>query len=441
MLLDYGFASLFHPVKMAESAVWTDGWIDEDLACMTHDVAASAVVQGNGKTRVVVWDVDVEAGTIVNANPIVVNHDTSGDLAPQPRNTGDGRTTISSKTTEPDPDPFARDYTGIGESKPVDLPEQDEATLIIEPFASTARIEYLGLGNLAVIEETDLGIYLRLYGVNTEHSPFLHDMEYLGEGTQARLTRIQAPSGTFVVTAHLRPSGTTEIRTFKVSQSYETPGAFFLSLALDTKIVIAGPQFELAHFGGSATTRFVLAAEMLPQGRSIRTFAVDSGTGEIDALDFWSFNAASTQVSVTRVPGFGSRDIFAVGFVSGSGKPSVEVLEMDPQGVIASLGKASSNQEMPSDAALRIAEYRNRGVMLAYQDGASQRLEVWALDASATGDSITPEMLTREPLGQEGLHGFCRVPDNQAEGDFLLTQGAPFIEGLRVQAWRSAPRD
>jgi len=408
-------------------------------------VAASAVVDGGGQTRVVVWDVDVDAGTIEDANPIVVDHDTPVGLAPRSSDPdgrdGSGSTLTSKKTSDPDPGRIVDDYKAYDEPKPPTNPDQDEATPVIDPIASTARIESLGLGNLAVIEETDQGIYLKLYGVNTDHEPFLHDWEFIGAGSEARVTHVDAPSGTFVVTAHKRPSGLAELNSFKVTQSATTPGAFLLSNAFDTKVVLAGSEFELAHFGGGAPTRFVLAAQMEPKGRSVRTFSVSSVAGAIDDLDYWSLSSASTQVSVTRIPGFGSRDIFALGFANANGNPSIEVFEMDPQGLVSSLGKAASNEVIAPGSALRIAEYRDGGAVLAYQDGASQRLEVWALDASVDDDSITPEKLTVESAGQDGLHGFCRVPGDAAEGDFLLTRGAFFTEGLRVQAWRSAPRN
>lgn len=466
-LLDYGFASLFHPTLEAASAPWTGGFVTEDLACLTSSVAASAVTGGSGPADVLVWSVDVDGGSIEHANPIVVNVDPVGGITgTRPRSDDDDAVAFlaaTQLTTDAGDDPeiatfvapvvpgsddprktddyAARDGGDEGKGGAPFLPDLDEKLDGAgEAHASAARAVGVGGGRIAVIEETDQGVILRLHGIDGDLDPFPMSWAWVGEGTQARLVRIDLPSGTYVVTGHRRPDGANELRAYPLEPVAGAPGWLSIGNVIDTRTFPATQGFELADLGG-ASGRFVAAYQQIGGGRGVRSFDLDPIGGDLAQLDAWSFGATSTQVTATRVAGYPGRTILALGFLNGNGEPALEVLEVDGSGDLTSRGKAASDRELDPTERVRIAAHREGGVLLAYQDGLSQYLEVWALDAdNGGGSAITPDRLTTEFAGQQGLHGLCRVPGNAAEGDFLLSHGAPGADPLRVQAWRSAPR-
>lgn len=458
-LLDYGFASLFHPALQAESDAWTGGWQSEDLACMTPTRAASVVVDGSGESEVLVWGLDLAGGTIEHRNPVVPAFEPVGGLVNEGRQGPDdgaqllvASTSYTTGLAEPEPvfatlvapkEPededvkvFASRSGGDGRSGP-DFPTE-EGTPTLTPVVIDARIHEAGTGRLAVVEESDQGVRLFLYGVTPQDDPFLMDWDFVGQGTQPRVTHVEAPSGHFVVTVHRRPDGQSELNAFRLVPDYASPGIFQLSNPTDTRVFSEVASLEIARVEGAA--RFVVASRGLSGGREVRAYGIDSVTGEIDVLDGWSFAGASSRVRVTRVPGFGTASVFALGFVNGNGEPSLEVFRLASDGVISSLGKAASDETVAAGESLRIAPYREDGVLLAYTDGLSRRLEVWALDADEAVTDVDPEMLTREDWGGQGLHGMCRVPGDAAEGDFLLSKGTAGATGLQVEAWRSAAR-
>jgi len=112
-------------------------------------------------------------------------------------------------------------------------------------------------------------------------------------------------------------------------------------------------------------------------------------------------------------------------------------------------GRTESGEgDLENDASIRIAAYRQGGAFIAVQDSTPwQRMEAWSFDpptwsenSSIDTTTLRPNKVASEIIAQKGIHAICRIPDNQAEGDFLLSQGDPEKEGITLQAWRSAPR-
>lgn len=455
-LLDYGFAALFHPVQQAQSAPWTGGWLSEDLACVSPHRAASAVVDGSGQTQVLVWEVDVAGGSVVHGNSADPGFEPVGGISGGSGQEGGdeplvfvGSDTYTTAASSPETDTFAapekpeeparrmltaRDGGGRGDSSHTD----EKAAPTIPAVASQARIASVGLGRLAVVEESSQGVRIFLYGIDDD-TPFLMDQDFVGEGSEPRVAHVELPSGAFAVVVHRRPGGASQVTAYRVEWPAPGSGLHTLSNPTDVGTFPEVASHEIAALGGPSG-RFVVASETLSGGRAVRSFKLDNITGILAAEDTWSFGSTSTRVVVTRVPGFDTSQVFALGFVNFDGAPSLEVLRADASGTIASLGKAASDETIAAGEALRIAPYREEGVLLAYEDAGSRRLEVWALDASSPAVAITPAMLTREDAGAAGLSGLCRLPASAAEGDFLLSQGVPAATALRIEAWRSAPR-
>jgi hypothetical protein len=169
-------------------------------------------------------------------------------------------------------------------------------------------------------------------------------------------------------------------------------------------------------------------------------------TGSITVKDSLSFASAGTRYALANVSRFGtSRDVYALAFRDGAGRLAIESYDYAPDGSIARRGQTfdAQNGALGVSAPIRISSYREGGVMVATQsnpDLALQRLDVYALDASGTSSTITPNRVTSQNFVENGLHGMCRVPTNAAEGDFLLATGKVSVEGIRLRAFRSGPR-
>ncbi|HSJ98468.1 MAG TPA: hypothetical protein VLC53_15440, partial [Myxococcota bacterium] len=92
---------------------------------------------------------------------------------------------------------------------------------------------------------------------------------------------------------------------------------------------------------------------------------------------------------------------------------------------------------------LEIETYRSRGVLIAVKaDGATHetRLGALAIDRDAAGLD-TPALLIERDTDVSGeIAGLCRIPGDAAEGDFLLAEEGFFDAAIRLEAWRSAPR-
>ncbi len=104
----------------------------------------------------------------------------------------------------------------------------------------------------------------------------------------------------------------------------------------------------------------------------------------------------------------------------------------------------TDGSQLGPTAKLAISPYREGGVMIALQQNeafAAQRADVWALDASSTSTAIQANRITSELITEDGLHGMCRVQDDKAEGDFLISTGKTAVEGIRIRALRSGPRN
>lgn len=110
-------------------------------------------------------------------------------------------------TTPPPPDvPGSLVFPGRGE--PPSTPGFFGS--IADPsLATKARIAYAGTGNLAVVAETNNGIYLHSYGITQSKTVVLRDTEFVGEGTDARVLGLHA---TLIIIAHRTETGMARVR-------------------------------------------------------------------------------------------------------------------------------------------------------------------------------------------------------------------------------------
>ena len=178
---------------------------------------------------------------------------------------------------------------------------------------------------------------------------------------------------------------------------------------------------------------------------TLRNYTIHNNTGEITTRDSITSGTGSA-VAISRLRGFESRDIYALVYRDNSARLVVQSYEIDGNWQLAQMASTTDNNAANTLAAsvkIKIAAFDKQGVMVALQADATiaeQRLEVWAFDTGLTSDVIQPARISTETIMQDGLHALSRIPGDDAEGDFLLVPGAYALDGIKVQAWRSAPR-
>jgi hypothetical protein len=358
------------------------------------------VVRPNGTMQILLWGLDIGDGSIEHLNPLASLVITT--------NTPNGSGGIT--------------YGGA------------------KPIITDARIEYAGSGNLVVVAETNLGVYLYSYGITTENQIVLRDVEFVGPGSDAR---VQVLHSSLVVTAHRDGTGKATLKTWRLDVA---TGKLANPLATYVGPAVAADEIELSGRPGlTSHLHLVLGFRAVGGSRNVRSFDVVRETGSITMKDSVNLAGAGSRYALANVSGFGtSRDVYALAFRDAMGRLAVETYDYAPDGSIARRGQTfdAQNAPMAVSAPIRISSYREGGVMIATQsnpDVAQQRLDVYALDASGAS-TITPNRVTSQTVAENGLSGMCRVSTNAAEGEFLLATGKAGVEGIRLRAFRSGPR-
>jgi hypothetical protein len=207
---------------------------------------------------------------------------------------------------------------------------------------------------------------------------------------------------------------------------------------------IQAGNLALSGRAGLSISYDVLTAGRSPNdARRLNSFNVHRISGAIEKRSATDFGGPSFNLALSFVPqnDDATRDLHALAFENGNGMLAMTALEVDKtDGAIVWRGGTTSLVALAPGTRIAAAAYRVGGVMLAFNPavGSSQALQVWALDRSATGSSITPNWITYEPLTDGGPLGVCRVPNAAAEGDFLLANNTG---GITLRAWRSGPRN
>ena len=313
------------------------------------------------------------------------------------------------------------------------------------PFvASSVRTSFNGTGYLIVIAETDQGILLNSYGITEDDSAYLAHSKFIGSGSLARVIALDSNR---IVTAHKTNSNLLEINTY-----YLNATSGFFSTPLDTiQSSSIGNELEIsANTGVNIVFRMMVSSVNSVNEHTARSFYVNGPTGDISETGSISTTNKASKISMARIEGFSERHIYGIAYRNSKDKLRVEAYEILLDGTLKYLGGRTESGEgdLENDASIRIAAYRQGGAFIAVQDSTPwQRMEAWSFDpptwsenSSIDTTTLRPNKVASEIIAQKGIHAICRIPDNQAEGDFLLSQGDPEKEGITLQAWRSAPR-
>ena len=481
-LLNYGFAELFHPKMAAESNEWAGGWLENDVTAVTADLAASVVVQANGTLRILLWDVDLDDEGITHLNPYSVPKAASGFAVPtndpaagtkQPISytiersaTGELTTRDSGPSITQQVSYATQDYTAqvagdtkssvykVVSSEPPPPTRPGDITIYDPPtvgphnqsvffeidndiLVENARIISAEFGNLVVIADTSDGVFLYLYGITIQRTVFLRDTQFVGTGSEGRVHKFKS---SLIITGHRQNNGFSLLQTWNIDPELGT-----LSSALDSYSGPAVSELELTGLDGSEVHLDLVVASISSGTPTLRNYTIHNNTGEITTRDSITSGTGSA-VAISRLRGFESRDIYALVYRDNSARLVVQSYEIDGNWQLAQMASTTDNNAANTLAAsvkIKIAALDKQGVMVALQADATiaeQRLEVWAFDTGLTSDVIQPARISTETIMQDGLHALSRIPGDDAEGDFLLVPGAYALDGIKVQAWRSAPR-
>jgi len=176
---------------------------------------------------------------------------------------------------------------------------------------------------------------------------------------------------------------------------------------------------------------------------------VDTGFGLISQTDSIGLkkDGDASPIEIARVRGFdGIEQVYAVGYVNGGGLrlaalsfDNVGDLEVDDGSPLANL-----DFEVGPFGQIEIASYDQRGVFVVTKDHAEvpiAKMSVWALDGEPEDDSLDVDLVVSETfMGDHGVPAMCRVPDDEAEGDFLMARIDELDLEHHLTAYRSAAR-
>jgi hypothetical protein len=203
----------------------------------------------------------------------------------------------------------------------------------------------------------------------------------------------------------------------------------------------------MAGKAGLFLAQRVVVAQQIPSGPNQGRWELRNWT--LNALDgSFAFGGSTLQgsgslFSVTRVPGYGMRQMFATA-LRGSGTQVLRVVvhAVRGDGSFVELANIETSYPLGSDGQVRIGSYDAQGVLVATkerQGSVMTTLAVWSADLDDTQD-VDLNFVVDETTTSESLLGLCRVPDDRAEGDFLIAQRDLFTGELRLGAWRSGRR-
>jgi len=179
-----------------------------------------------------------------------------------------------------------------------------------------------------------------------------------------------------------------------------------------------------------------------PQGGLLTSLAVNLVTGAASHENSMVY-PASAPPQVVHVRGLPDT-VFAVASPTSGGNVRMSAWRVDPSGVVTGQSPPPAADVAPLSATddWKLVEYREGGAAVIRTPGsvgASASLSAWSVTLDSNG-LWQPRLVMAGPTGLTGAAvGACRVPDDGAEGDFLVGQMSSST-AIRLAGVRSAPR-
>ncbi|MDJ0786296.1 MAG: serine hydrolase [Myxococcota bacterium] len=493
-LFDYGFATTFHPTHRGESSDSLAPPVDHALECASSVRAVSAVATQGGDVDVHTWAIGGSGQSISllenpRPGPIVVVDDLirgiGGDPIPIDDLVLDPRTDeefelvtayaeyAEARTFEDRSYPFRTSVRvppgssaqtskwpakwkmfsldGKGTTMPsthgtpfdpLDLPIE-----VIGGDALQVDVAYVGNGQVAVGVAREDVIELQVWGLPADGEPFFRAEANVGVGTEVR---VHSPNPNLAVVAYRDTDGFLQLQSWSIDAG---------DGSLDPLASVAGHEVEELRIDGQTSfenyqlpipgsfpdfqSRFVVASRAPGDSVVTRSYRV-LPNGAILSLNAVSFGTG-THVRIARVEGYHPwAEVFAVAYRTASSEPLVRIYQMGFFGTIDFEGSLGvSELEVGPAGRLEIESYRERGVLVAAKASGSNPetgLAALSVDRDTAGLDDLNLLIDRTTDVSGDLVGLCRIPGDAAEGDFLLAEEGFFDSQVRLEAWRSAPR-
>ncbi|MDJ0847795.1 MAG: hypothetical protein QNK04_05340 [Myxococcota bacterium] len=279
------------------------------------------------------------------------------------------------------------------------------------------------------------GLRLITYGLPYDGGPFMRDWVPAGEG---RDFRVVALAEDLFATAHVADDDTLIMRSWSID-----PVTGSLSGPLGQATAPKVSDVEIAGREQRFLATQVVAALRRTNGNlEVRSWDVWAATGGFVPTGS-DVGGAIGALDINHVDGFGlSDDVYAVAVRGGAG---LNVITYDiPFGETLERRDSSGGTfPMENGGAVEIASLADRGVLVAFKEsqaGHTSAVVPWSIDGGP--DVAQPNLLADAVVSDANgkLLGLCRLPDDQAEGDFLVAEKGFFDQALQLGARRSGER-
>lgn len=388
-LLDYGFATIFHPDPHGTSAA--AGAVQRQaIDCFGSASAVHAVLPPSGPVTLALWHADVDGSSVAK----VTEASLPGSGGPLMRG-------------------------GAGQSGDV-------------------AVTRLSTGDIILATRKTNEVELSRWRMDRGGT-----LELLASGIQAGAATtmgLQPVYGDMFLSAMTSPSGALVVKSWRLQGT----GLVNLDTYTDssrtfTETSIAGPVTTDVFSGHRAVTASLNTGQW---SLVHNVWGVDQLTGKIGWISETSYPFATSHVSISPFfvkPAFDGElpsAYYATAYESGAGF-QIRFYRIDETGKAVDAGTTYSNGAIPGTQA-RLAPLGTGGLMSAISDAGNVRLVAWDLHREAD-DTITPTAVAEHALSPTASLSLCRLQSAHAEGDYV-TATRDGDGQLRLRAYRSGDR-
>jgi D-alanyl-D-alanine carboxypeptidase len=431
-LFTRGFEALFLPEPLGQSAPW--GAIkDHSLACISWHRAASAVITPQNQMKIITWDLDLNEDQIEELECKEAEFPLKqANVKKEPKINKNFSKLKSVKASRQSRNIFEIEDDGNKPSK------FNPEIILTTSLPNEVDIIYVGGGYLVVAEGSDNGsLKLSSWGIPKDCPAFYIDSINVGFGTDIKLQKIKDGK---LVSIHRSPDEDIILQSWSldINTGRFDPGP--LSKRTGPKAI----EFDASGRGQVfLEAQLVTAIKTLDKNWELIGWTIYPQTGQINQRGSDKGGKGSI-LSVVHVPGFGKNDIYATALRRDkANKMKIIVYSFLPNGELQRMGEKNTNYKVSAQGIISIESYFEEGVLVAAREGKSSTetiMSIWSLDEKDDG-KVDVNFVVEERSGPlNELIGFCRVPDNQAEGDFLFAHRNFFDYRLELEGWRSGER-
>ena len=385
-MLDYGFATIFHPDPRGSSASVGvaerhDTWCSSSSRCM------SAVLPESGDVKVISWEPDVDGSSIA-----MLDEETLPGSALPPKN-GQGQGPSGDVA-----------ITRLPLGGPVIVANRKGSSVELSRWSMD------GGGALSLLDSD-----IKAGPATTmDLQPVYGDMF---------LSVVTDPDGVLVVKSwQLDGSGLVKLDTYRDESR------------VFSEVSMAGPLATDVFNGHRAVTAAVSASLILD------VWGVDPGTGEITRLGERDEPAISSRIDISPFVVDGELfppSYYAVGYGDAGAVLRLRFYRIDGAGTPVDEGLVILGTSLGE---VRLAPLGTGGLLVATGDlFGNIQLDAWDVRRN-DDDTISADRVSQHQAPDAASLDLARVPSTNAEGDYVTAVTDPVTGGLGLRAYRSGDR-